>query len=189
MEIKEIISYYLNGDTNIIEVSFRTIEDEEDVLRNDTIDYTIVEEYGFDLVTESFDFFGDDEDYEGGIFEEETIQWIDEKGSIICLDDIDREYRIKYCLTDDIRFTKKNEGLLNVKRSTGLVSPKPIQNSVIKMKHSIDKNFFLPKTIKQQKVALINMDSDTESEIIEQPKINVQEKNLILQRVCLVRLQ
>jgi hypothetical protein len=74
MEIKEIISYYLNGDTNIIEVSFRTIDDEEDVLRNDTIDYTIVEEYGFDLVTESFDFFGDDEDFEGGVFEEETIE-------------------------------------------------------------------------------------------------------------------
>ena len=47
MEIKEIISYYLNGDTDIIEVSFRTIDDEEDVLRNDTIDYTIVEEYRF----------------------------------------------------------------------------------------------------------------------------------------------
>jgi hypothetical protein len=31
MEIKEIISYYLNGDTNIIEVSFRTIEDEETI--------------------------------------------------------------------------------------------------------------------------------------------------------------
>jgi hypothetical protein len=74
MEIKEIISYYLNGDTNIIEVSFRTIDDEEDVLRNDTIDYNIVEEYGFDLVTESFDFFGDDEDFEGGLFEEETIE-------------------------------------------------------------------------------------------------------------------
>lgn len=74
MEIKEIISYYFNGDTNIMEVSFRTIEDEEDVLRNDTIDYTIVEEYGFDLVTESFDFFGDDEDFEGSVFEEETIE-------------------------------------------------------------------------------------------------------------------
>jgi hypothetical protein len=75
MEIKEIISYYFNGDTNIMEVSFRTIEDEEDVLRNDTIDYTIVEEYGFDLVTESFDFFGDDDDdFGGGIYEEETIE-------------------------------------------------------------------------------------------------------------------
>jgi len=64
MEIKEIISYYLNKDTNIIDVSFRTIDDDEDVLRNDTINYDIVEEYGFDLVTESFDFFGDDDDLE-----------------------------------------------------------------------------------------------------------------------------
>ena len=86
MEIKEIISYYLNGDTNIIEVSFRTIEDEEDVLRNDTIDYTIVEEYGFDLITESFDFFGDDEDYEGGIFEEEIIE-LDEDELIVFLNE------------------------------------------------------------------------------------------------------
>jgi hypothetical protein len=86
MEIKEIISYYLNGDTNIIEVSFRTIEDEDDVLRNDTIDYTIVEEYGFDLVTESFDFFGDDDDFEGGIFEEETIE-LDEDELIVFLNE------------------------------------------------------------------------------------------------------
>lgn len=87
MEIKEIISYYLNGDTNIIEVSFRTIDDEEDVLRNDTIDYTIVEEYGFDLVTESFDFFGDDDDdFEVGIFEDEKIE-LDEDELIVFLNE------------------------------------------------------------------------------------------------------
>ena len=86
MEIKEIISYYLNGDTNIIEVSFRTIDDEEDVLRNDTIDYTIVEEYGFDLITESFDFFDDVDDFEGGIFEEETIE-LDEDELIVFLNE------------------------------------------------------------------------------------------------------
>jgi len=86
MEIKEIISYYLNGDTNIIEVSFRTIDDEEDVLRNDTIDYTIVEEYGFDLVTESFDFFGDDDDFEENVFEQETIE-LDEDELIVFLNE------------------------------------------------------------------------------------------------------
>jgi hypothetical protein len=43
-----------------LEVSFRTIEDEEDVVRIDTIDYSVVESYGFDLITESFDFFDDD---------------------------------------------------------------------------------------------------------------------------------
>jgi len=87
MEIKEIISYYLNEETNMVEVSFRTIDDEEDVLRNDTIDYSIVEEYGFDLVTESFDFFGDDEDdFEGGIFEHETIE-LDEDELIVFLNE------------------------------------------------------------------------------------------------------
>lgn len=87
MEIKEIISYYLNGETNMIEVSFRTIDDEEDVLRNDTIDYNIVEEYGFDLVTESFDFFGDDDDdFEPNIYEEETIE-LDEDELIVFLNE------------------------------------------------------------------------------------------------------
>ena len=64
MEIKEIVSYYFNGEKNILEVSFRTIEDDEDVVRVDTIDYNEVISYGFDLVTESFDFFADDLDEE-----------------------------------------------------------------------------------------------------------------------------
>lgn len=71
----------------MIEVSFRTIDDEEDVLRNDTIDYSIVEEYGFDLVTESFDFFGDDDDdFEPSIYEEEKIE-LDEDELIIFLNE------------------------------------------------------------------------------------------------------
>ena len=53
MEIKEILSYFLNSDSNILEVSFRTIEDEDDVLRNDNINYSIVSEYGFELETET----------------------------------------------------------------------------------------------------------------------------------------
>jgi hypothetical protein len=69
MEIKEIISYFLNTDSNILEVSFRTIDDNEDVLRNDQIDYTLAEEYGYELVTESFDFF--DDDYEDEEISEE----------------------------------------------------------------------------------------------------------------------
>jgi hypothetical protein len=87
MEIKEIISYYLNSNTNIIEVSFRTIDDEEDVLRNDTINYDIVEEYGFDLVTESFDFFqGDEDDFIEDFYEEEKIE-LDEDELLVFLNE------------------------------------------------------------------------------------------------------
>ena len=107
------------------------------------------------------------------LFEEKTIQWIDEKGSIICLDNITKEYRMTYCLTDDVRFTKKNEGLSQLKRSSGLVTPQPMNNSV-KLKQSLDKNFFLPRTKKKQKVALVDIDSDTELEKSEKPKMNEQ---------------
>ena len=85
MEIKEILSYFLNSDSNILEVSFRTIEDEDDVLRNDNINYSIVSEYGFELETETFDFFGEEFDEELGdddekieLDEEELISFLNE---------------------------------------------------------------------------------------------------------------
>lgn len=78
MEIKEVVSYFLNVDSNILDVSFRLIEDSEDILRTDNIDYTVVEEYGFDLVTESFDFF--DEEFEDDeIYEEEKVELNEEE--------------------------------------------------------------------------------------------------------------
>jgi hypothetical protein len=70
MEIKEIVSYFLNTDSNILEVSFRTIEDDDEVMRTDSIDYSLVDDYGFDLVTESFDFFDDE-------FEDEEVLSMD----------------------------------------------------------------------------------------------------------------
>jgi len=76
MEIKEIVSYFLNSDSNILEVSFRTIDDEEDVLRTDNIDYSVVSEYGFELETESFNFFS--EDFEEDLIVEEDKIELDE---------------------------------------------------------------------------------------------------------------
>ena len=85
MEINEIISYFLNPDTNVLDISFRTTDDNEEVLRTDNIDYTHVGEYGFDLVTESFDFFDEDLE-EDEIFEEEKIE-LDEEELIIFLNE------------------------------------------------------------------------------------------------------
>jgi len=86
MEIKEIISYFLNPDTNVLDVSFRTIEDSEEVLRTDNIDYTHVEDYGFDLMSESFDFF-DDEFEDDEILESEEKIELDEEELIIFLNE------------------------------------------------------------------------------------------------------
>jgi hypothetical protein len=84
MEIKEIISYFLNSDSNILEVSFRTIDDSDDVLRTDNIDYSIVGDYGFELETESFDFF--DEEFEDEFLNEDKIE-LDEDELIIFLNE------------------------------------------------------------------------------------------------------
>jgi hypothetical protein len=73
MEIKEIVSYFLNADSNILEVSFRTIEDDDEVMRTDSIDYSLVDDYGFDLITESFDFFDDDFD-DDNILQDDKVE-------------------------------------------------------------------------------------------------------------------
>lgn len=73
MEIKEVVNYFLNSDKNILEVTFRTIEDNEDEVRMDNIDYELVGEYGYELESESFSFFGE-EDEEDEFYDEEKIE-------------------------------------------------------------------------------------------------------------------
>ena len=85
MEIKEIVSYFLNTDSNILEVSFRTIDDNEEVFRSDNIDYSIVENYGFELVKESFDFF--DDDFEDEFSDDENKVEFDEVELIVFLNE------------------------------------------------------------------------------------------------------
>jgi hypothetical protein len=75
MEIKEIVSYFLNSESNILEVSFRTIDDDDDVIRTDNIDYSVTEEYGFVLESESFGFYDEE-------FEEEESQTFDDDSKI-----------------------------------------------------------------------------------------------------------
>jgi hypothetical protein len=78
MEIKEIVSYFLNAESNILEVSFRTIDDEDDVLRTDNIDYSVTEEYGFVLESDTFGFYDSEFDEEEDLFEEESKIELDE---------------------------------------------------------------------------------------------------------------
>ena len=78
MEIKEIVSYFLNAGSNILEVSFRTIDDEDDVLRTDNIDYSVTEEYGFVLESDTFGFYDSEFDEEEDLFEEDSKIELDE---------------------------------------------------------------------------------------------------------------
>jgi hypothetical protein len=74
MEIKEIVTYYLNAESNILEVSFRSISDREEVLRTDNIDYSITEEYGYTLESDNFNLYDDEFDEEEDYYEDPKIE-------------------------------------------------------------------------------------------------------------------
>jgi len=87
MEIIEIVNSRIDSEKNLLEVSFRTIDDSDDEIREDKIDYNLVEEYGYAIEDESFDFFDfddeeEDEDYilneEVPIDESELIAFLNE---------------------------------------------------------------------------------------------------------------
>lgn len=48
MEVVEILSHYIDKTQNLINVEFRVIGDDEDLIREDLIEYTFFEEFGFD---------------------------------------------------------------------------------------------------------------------------------------------
>jgi hypothetical protein len=70
MEIIEILSHYVDKHQNIINVEFRISGDDDDMIREDIIEYTYFEEFGFDNkkdfhifeeVLEEEDEWGDDD--------------------------------------------------------------------------------------------------------------------------------
>lgn len=89
MEILEILNYNINLKTNILDVSFRTIDDSEDEQRTDRIDYSLVEEYGYDITSEDFNFFDfeDDDDLEDDDYDLDEDVVVDEEQLISFLNE------------------------------------------------------------------------------------------------------
>lgn len=56
MEVCEIITHHIDKIQNLINVEFRLIGDDEDVIREDIIEYSFFEEFGYDE-TKDFDIF------------------------------------------------------------------------------------------------------------------------------------
>jgi len=79
MEIKEIVSYSVLPSANLLEVSFRTIDDSDEHIRNVQIEYNEVEEYGYQLESEEIDIFFDDFDDDKFDFEEDEKVELDQE--------------------------------------------------------------------------------------------------------------
>lgn len=70
MEVIEIDDYFINRDNNVISVSFRMIGDPENMVREDIIEYSYLDEFGYNIEDYSQDF---------DVFDEEWDEWDDEE--------------------------------------------------------------------------------------------------------------
>lgn len=76
MEVVEIISHHIDKSKNLIIVDFKFMGDDEDIIREDIIEYSFFEEFGFDN-SKNFDIFE-------SIFEDDLIEdWKEEQISYI----------------------------------------------------------------------------------------------------------
>jgi hypothetical protein len=85
MEIIEIITFHLNNLEEILEVSFRTNLDTEDVLREAKIQYSEISDFGYkfhndieDLNEEIDDYFPDFDDDDLFVDENEILTFLNE---------------------------------------------------------------------------------------------------------------
>lgn len=97
MEIKELVTFTLNESSQTLNVTFRLIEDSEDEIREDQIEFDEINKFGYSFLDnnsqkfknlfedeeydsdyETFDDFNDDEFFEESIDEYEIISFLTE---------------------------------------------------------------------------------------------------------------
>lgn len=70
MEIKEIVSYYVNNSNDVLEVSFRTIDDDDTELRNAEIPVVEITAFGYDFIKGESNILENYEDDDDDFFDE-----------------------------------------------------------------------------------------------------------------------
>lgn len=89
MEIKDIITYYVNTSNEVLEIDFRLMEDNDDEIRTDEVPLSELEEYGLkyehekieieeDIEDDFDDMMGLDEDFDNQINIDELIPFLNE---------------------------------------------------------------------------------------------------------------
>lgn len=79
MEIKEIVSYYVDVQNEILEVSFRTTEDEDDYIRQDEIDLIETKDFAYSLNVDSNNFDLIDVEDSDNFYDVEDVEFSDEE--------------------------------------------------------------------------------------------------------------
>jgi hypothetical protein len=93
MEVIEIISNFINKDNNVVEVEFRMMGDDEDMVRTDTIEFEYLNDFGYGVNFMTTDIFDDiDEEWDLGFDDDNDEFFIDEDDLILFLN----EYYLVY---------------------------------------------------------------------------------------------
>ena len=96
MEVIEIVSHFINRDSNMLRVEFRCIGDDINIVRTDVIEYQYVEEFGYDVSLDFHGFFNDFEndewDYDTDVEDEEDEVLMDDETLLSFLN----EYYVVY---------------------------------------------------------------------------------------------
>jgi len=80
MEVVEILSHFVDKNKNLISVEFRLSVDDEDMVREDMIEYNYYEEFGYDEKS-VFDLFEELDDADD--WEDDEYEYIANEDSII----------------------------------------------------------------------------------------------------------
>jgi len=88
MQVKDLITFYINESLNTLDVTFRLETDNEDEIRNDSISLDEIDNYGYEfLAMNETDLFDDEEDifesmndnfFESSISEDEVVSFLNE---------------------------------------------------------------------------------------------------------------
>jgi len=81
MEVVEIVTHYIDKTQNLINVEFRILGDDDDVIREDFIEYSFFEDFGYDK-QKNFDIFESliEEDDE---WEDDDYDYVDNEDNLI----------------------------------------------------------------------------------------------------------
>ena len=90
MEIKELVSFYINESSQTLDVTFRTLLDSDDEIRTSQIEFSEIKNFGYDVLLNKIDEFENliDEDeidyddfddlYDDDELEDEVISFLNE---------------------------------------------------------------------------------------------------------------
>ena len=78
MEVAEIISHHIDKIQNIIIVEFKLFGDDDDIVREDFIEYSFFEEFGFDNNNTDIDFLTEEDEWE-----DDDVDYITNEESLI----------------------------------------------------------------------------------------------------------